>query len=726
LPVAPWTLGLIFGLPVSVLGPSGLGPLLVQVKSGFTAMLGRHGRGVPLVMAGYALLFMYFQQTLLIDGLSYTPVGPFSEHLLPGQWIVVSTTPPIPNMPFPLWGSPFISVTTNYFDLALTPLSIGITLTESFLVSTVIFFYYDVYVAAKQGFQVGRGLSVAQTLTLITVFLSCTCEFFEGVLAAVEPAAGVIVSSSLPSLLPVVDQGFLVFSLVILVTSNVYLSARTRGLDLASRVPREHVWFLLLGVPLTVFLLLGQKPLVGALSILVVTVSLVVHRLTHNRSVLAYTVPFLAYAAFTDMSPSAHGVAWLAFSVSMVLAVVVSVSTNPGRTGLAALIIAAALSLLINPLLLAVPVTMLGTSLLTRHRNAQLRDLLVYQALSWAPIMLGPIAVAYRPVPPIPPLGVQGQVEFYLYLWLIFTPVSWYLGIKAVFELLRRAGVGIVEPPTQTRRLGVDENIVLGVVGALAIVSQVAFYYAEPQVFLASSYQGQLRSLTVTTTSLILTLLGIGLLIVAITGAAKNTRTGLLGNLGLILRDKSKRRVYLATFIGYLVFSLISIGTFAWGGQAPPGLPTPSIGVFPSGPLLYAPSITLYLTKGLGVVLVPEHILVAVITSMLVALSYKAAALVSAARRGGRAGLIGGAPAVLLSCPTCTATSLYSLLGLNSALSGVGILVTPLLGTLVLAATWIGLVFTVIYASRKIGTYSKPPVKPYIEGAKKPRARTAK
>ncbi len=146
----------------------------------------------------------------------------------------------------------------------------------------------------------------------------------------------------------------------------------------------------------------------------------------------------------------------------------------------------------------------------------------------------------------------------------------------------------------------------------------------------------------------------------------------------------------------------------------PPSLPTPSVGVFPSGPLLYAPSVTVYLTRGFGVVLVPEHIIVAVITSILVATSYKALALITAAPKTKRASLLGGAPAVALSCPTCTATSIYSLLGLNSAISGAGILVAPLFGTIILAATWVGLVATILYASRKIDSFTKPKIEASI------------
>jgi len=698
-----------------------LAGLLGTASRGFTQVLRRHAWGVIVVTLLYAVLFMYFQQTLLIDGLSYTSSGPFRLHLLPGQWIIVSTTPPTPNMPFPLWGSPFISLTTNFFDVAFTPLSLGITLVESFLVSAVIYLYLDIYASVKKGFASKSSLGLAQTLTLLTIFLSCSCEFFEGVLAAVEPAAGII-STTLPSLLPVVDETFLIFSLTILVTSIVFLSTRITGVDVTKMLPTEYLWFTLFTFPFTIFILLEGNLRLSGIILLILSASIISSKATHNRNLLVYPAPFLAYVALSGITQQA-GLSpdkGIALSLSILLGVVLSIRTKLKRSGVAALLLASALSVLVNPLLVAVPISILLTSILTGNMSTSLNHYVLYQAVSWAPIMLGPVAIAYRPVPPLPYLSIQAQVALYVYLWLLSTPLSWYLGIKAIFTLMNRAGVTTVEVEEEDVRpvYNISEDMVYTTVGLLAIISQISFYLAEPQVFLVSSYNTQTRSLLITSTSLIITLIGLTLLFVGVRRMVLNRRMHSLSGLALVLSDKSKMRVYWATLLGYLAFSLLSIGTFAWGGQAPPGLPTPSVGVFPSGPLLYAPSVTVYLTRGFGVVLVPEHIIVAVITSILVATSYKALALIATAPvKAKRAGLLGGAPAVVLSCPTCTATSIYSLLGLNSAISGAGILAAPFLGTIILAAAWVGLLVTIVYASKKIDSFTKPRIAPPTSNA---------
>ncbi len=79
------------------------------IAAGFSKVYAAHSKGIVAFGALYSLLFMYFQQTLLIDGLSFTSSGPFNIRLPAGESVIVSTSPPIPSgMPFPLWG-PFLS-----------------------------------------------------------------------------------------------------------------------------------------------------------------------------------------------------------------------------------------------------------------------------------------------------------------------------------------------------------------------------------------------------------------------------------------------------------------------------------------------------------------------------------------------------------------------------------------------------------------------------------------
>lgn len=690
--------------------------VLRAALEGLGATLRAHPHFIALTTTLYSVLFMFFQQTLLIDGLTYTPSGPFELHLLPGRWVEVTTTPPTPSMPFPLWGTPYLSIATNYFDLAITPLSMLITLSESFLVATVIAIYLDIYASVGQSFAQRPALGLAQTLTLTTIFIACTCEFFEGILAAVEPAAAII-STAIPGLLAALDEEFVVFSLIILAVSAVVLSARTKGVDATERFPKEYLWFTLYTAPLTLFNLL-EGAHEGAASALWATataagLSTVAAIVTRNRQLLVVPAPILAYFAVSGEELFGQaGFKTIALAVSATLGVALGIGSKPRKGTVAALIFAAAATAPIDPYLTLAPLLMLASSLV--DKKPTLKHYLVLQAASWAPTMLGPIAVAYRPVPPIPLLSLQSQLAFYLYLWLIATPLSWYLGVKAIFALMEKAKVVAVERVRRKAKWELDEGALFAGVGVLAMASQAAFFYASPQAFLASSYTDQARTLAITATSLAVFLIGVALLLAGLRRIVLEAKAGWLRPVSIILADRSKAKVYWATLAVYLVLSLFAVGTFAWGSEAPPGIPLPSVGVFPSGPLLYAPSATVYLTKGFGIVLVPEHILVAAITSVLVATSYKALALVSARPGARRAGLIGGATAVALSCPTCTASSIYGLLGLNSAAAGIGVIATPFAGTAILLATWAALAATVVYASRKLEPSPKPPLKPKL------------
>jgi uncharacterized membrane protein (DUF373 family) len=183
--------------------------------AGFSKVYSAHSKGIAAFAALYSLLFMYFQQTLLVDGLSFTSSGPFNIRLPVGESVIVSTVPPIPSgMPFPLWG-PFLFITTNFFDLAVTPLSLGLTLVISVLVSFVVFFYIDFYQAVKRGSAGSGEAAYAQTVSFAGTLLSCSCEFFEGLFAAIEPASATVWISKILDFVAVVVAVVMLAALVI-------------------------------------------------------------------------------------------------------------------------------------------------------------------------------------------------------------------------------------------------------------------------------------------------------------------------------------------------------------------------------------------------------------------------------------------------------------------------------------------------------------------------------
>jgi len=204
------------------------------------------------------------------------------------------------------------------------------------------------------------------------------------------------------------------------------------------------------------------------------------------------------------------------------------------------------------------------------------------------------------------------------------------------------------------------------------------------------------------TASMTVVVVGIALIAYGLILILENSRNRLWSALLGIVRSRWTRGPLFA-FGSYLLFSLASVGTFGFGG-APASMALPSATLFVTGPPLFVPAVTLYLTRDFGLVLVPEHVLVSLVTTYLFSLNIKALTLLNASRGIKGAAILGGLPAVALACPTCTAISTYfvaELLSVNLGL-GLGILASPIFDGLFIFASWTGLSFSAAYIAKKI------------------------
>ncbi|MEM3856979.1 MAG: hypothetical protein QXI37_00560 [Thermoprotei archaeon] len=665
----------------------------------------------------YSILFMYFQQTLLIDNLSYTSAGPFSLHLPPGVNVVFSTVPPVPEsaMPFPLWG-PFFSVTTNYFDLAFTPLSIALTVATAFLLMFVVSGYIDIYRAVKSKLSDGRTASFTQTLTVVGTVLSCSCEFFEGLLAAIEPAAAILVVVG--TLLAALDEMFLLAALAILALSSVMITMKAVGADPFRSNKTGLVWIILLLIPFTVYLAasggsLTALALIGALTL----TGLVYSLLTDDYRLVALAVPAAGYYASVALShmASATYVNTVAIPVAIVLGFIISVGKPLTKQSAAfQLIVAAAMFALRSPAWTGYAAG-LAASALTHGLHPKPRQLVTLQTVAWIPVMLGPLAVAYRPTPLLPIVPLKTQLELYLLMWLVATPATWYVGLRALFQIMDLHKIAVSETLQMEEAAVRRARITVPVLpitfvasGVAAIASQYILFWTDPTLFLVNSVSQQAErvAFVASTSSLLLISAGTLALCYGLYGVVTNGKGPVSLGLRRLLSDKSGIRVFWSVLWLYLFFSLMAVGVIALGGTVPPGVPLPSVAVFTAGaPPLFVPSVTLYIMRGLGLVLVPEHIYVAAMTAFLVALAFKGMFLLRSSAKTKGAGILASVPAIALACPTCTVTSITTILAIGSADTGaaLGILADPSFDYVVLAASWLVLALSVVYVSRIIG-----------------------
>jgi hypothetical protein len=142
-----------------------------------------------------------------------------------------------------------------------------------------------------------------------------------------------------------------------------------------------------------------------------------------------------------------------------------------------------------------------------------------------------------------------------------------------------------------------------------------------------------------------------------------------------LLSEKRYRAYFVLATLTYGVLFSFLTGTVAYGDILPPAGSVPSSPLIAAccGPPLYLPTVTLYVTRSLGVFLVPLTVMLLVAISILVGLNFSLAAFAlhnraGAASRTWVAGL-GAAVGLFTGCPTCAGLFFGGVLGGAGAVS---------------------------------------------------------
>ncbi|BBD72208.1 hypothetical protein HS1genome_0597 [Sulfodiicoccus acidiphilus] len=508
----------------------------------------REFKGIfALVFAIYFLFFQWADRLLLFTHIRFPA----------GVSLVVDTSPPVPpsQMPFPLWG-PFLSLTSPYFDWAMTPLSIGISFLLSFLVATNVTLYVIYFAIIRKGAKVG----LAASLGVLATSLSCSCELFTGIIGSV--------ASNLPFLgsiafMTSLDEGLVALATMLLSASTVVLY--------------EEIG--------------GGKPL---------------HFLSLHRH--AFQLGGLVGLSLALLAlPEGFPLSLVRLATSVALGG--TIGALLGRTwrwGLLASILLGSLTLALFPRLYVGPLLDLaGVSVgllgylgySSMRRWAQLGLLHV---IAWSLIMPGPISLVLGSPVGFFSFPTGELVEFWISAWIIGTPIAWGAGI-GLLQYIRdnMAEVRTLRlPPSSSTGRGGATWIGLGLV---AVVSQVIFFLTHSEYFI--DYNGYdstfLTIMTLTSTS---------------TAAAGAIAIG-YG----ILTELRKRRLKLRRKDLLLALPL-SILYAVLGGAIhleASGYPYSFITIGTYGAPMMAPWVNLYLPGVIGVFLYPLQLLQLIGVSLL-------------------------------------------------------------------------------------------------------------
>jgi hypothetical protein len=646
-------------LPVFVWGAFLLLLLLIDLfkklsfeflKKGYQ-LLRKNLKLIVIITLVYSVFFSYAQQTLLIDDVSYTQYGLFHLVLPSGLSYVISFVPPVPesSMPFPLWG-PFVSITTNYFDFAATPLSIAITLLVSFLVSLNFTLYLELYKSVKSAVAEGRMVSVASTATLFSTALACSCELFTGLLAAVEPES---VALGVLSFITQINIAFLVLAILLLLSGFFAISYRLYY-DHPPKMEsvKQNALPLITLVPFLFVLLLGGSL---GLYLSLITAALIALSIPLDKKtgfvILGFSLPSLLLKA--SLAP-----------VSVLLGVVGAFSK--------------------------------GVRTLKHYALAQV--------VLWTIIMLGPISLIFPRIL-VPPNASSEQleetIEFFVYLWLIATPFAISYNLATLFSLTQNTLKQVT-----VKKAKINEGYVYLGLGALFVISQIFIFLANPAVFLTTNiFANPKEQFTLSFGSLVVVLIGVSLIAIGVDTFLCNTQNSTLLAIRRVVKTKRKKAVFLTALVGYFALSMYLSGEIvvAKSDVLAPGITTPSYALFVSGaPPTFVPSLTLYFSKRVGLILVPLYALIQLISAYLFALNIKVFSLVRA--RFAKSPLLLSVAPLFAACPLCAAVSIYSILGigaLNTTLAIGAFLTNSWVRYLLLGSSWFGEVVSIAYFSRK-------------------------
>jgi hypothetical protein len=661
--VAAWSTVCAVALGYGVLSATSVWSL---ARRGLDLVVKKHFKGLILASIGYFILFSYMQQSLLVDGLTYTGYGVYHLRLPAGVLYFVSLTPPVPesSMPFPLWG-PFASITTPYFDFAVTPLSFSLSAAVSLLTSLNVYTYLEVYRGVKKSISDPRRVSTVATATLVATSLACSCELFTGLLAAIAPVSVFLASEAL---LTQVDSVFVAAAVILLVSTGLALMRRlgSASMDAPSQSKVESPGF-------RVDLYTPMLASFGFLPYLVL------------KDTAGLYLSIIAALLIGLHSPATRRL-WLIAAVSAIAAAPFSLAASLILTALAA--------------------SQLGARWLKPKSLAGYASALV---ATWFLVMIGPLGLVYPPIFAATSLGVSEGEQFFVGLWLIATPFSVLYGVRTVLTFASEIKT---EDPQQLKPPALlSSGFVYLALGAAIVLSQYLVFLARPGVFLTSS--NLIPAATQALIPSISLIMGVAGLLLAAYGAWQMIKTSsnpYAVSFRNLVESSSGKTWFAAFFAVYFVASMYLSGNIAVGNRAPTGVSFPSVYVFTNGaPPLYEPSAVLYLSPTLGIVLVPLYLIIEVSSALLFALNLRVLLLVAKTRlntsRYAKSSVLLAVPSAFVACPSCAlmATSLYTLIGAGaiSVATGVSLLTNGIFSSSILALSWIAQSASTAYLAKR-------------------------
>lgn len=145
--------------------------------------------------------------------------------------------------------------------------------------------------------------------------------------------------------------------------------------------------------------------------------------------------------------------------------------------------------------------------------------------------------------------------------------------------------------------------------------------------------------------------------------------------IAITIDNKKSKKVFLATFIGYGVFFSLVSGTLVYQPEVDfsyhYGAKIPSAVIIPCCDQPgYMPEILVYLTKHIGLQIIPINLVLQVIVSYLVALNIAIAVnAFSISKKTRGATTIGAATGLFIACPTCAGSFLSLFVGTASGIA---------------------------------------------------------
>ncbi|MEM4746877.1 MAG: hypothetical protein QXF40_05950 [Metallosphaera sp.] len=577
----------------------------------------------------------------------------FGDVSLPqGVNVVLSTSPPVPpsQMPFPLWG-PFISITTSYFDWAITPLSLGISFILSFLVSLNV----SLYIALFRVIRAGSKHKLAASLGMLATSLSCSCELFTALIGATVSNLPFLVSIAFMNLL---GETLTLVAGTILTISSLVISSEITGTNPFSFIKWTH------GIPLAV------------------TFSLLLLFIPRSNEFLMVSVVDAILA----------GGIWG-------YVVLKKVKVNPNKYYFLASISLTFLELVFFPYLnfTLLDIISLAAGFLGYIGYISLKPwvrLGILHVIGWTLIMPGPISLISGT--PIPFYNITGDQAVLLWItsWIFGTPIAWLAGIQYLHYIRdKMSDYTIARIPLRTTgNLGLKGFIWI-LLGGIAVISQVLFFITHSQYFLYNNGYDMIFLEVMTLSSTLLITAGLALIGYGFYSIIKSR---------FVIPKVNKKYFIVAALIYGLAEALLTKMIII----APTGYPYPPVLLLNYGEPMYAPAVTIYLQGVIGLYLYPASIVTLIASSVLSGAIWS---LLMRTRRTklGSITTFG----LLAACPSCGLSGMAYALSYIGSLSSLLLSFYTQLAFTLLSVTLLTLLF--LYSLRKASSLCDVDLKLY-------------